>query len=42
MTPANASGFGAEFTADGTDVLFGRTSPADAATKVLSVIEGMK
>ena len=38
----NASGFSKEFTVVGTDVLFGRSSPADAATKTLSLIQGMK
>jgi len=42
VTPANASGFSAEFTPVGTDVLFGRSSPADGATKVLSIIQSMK
>ncbi|HZA04400.1 MAG TPA: extracellular solute-binding protein [Propionibacteriaceae bacterium] len=42
VTPANASGFSAEYTTVSTDVLFGKTSPADGAKKVLSVIEGMK
>ena len=42
VTPANASGFGSEFTATATDVLFGRSSAADGAAKVLSIIEGMK
>ncbi|HET8915706.1 MAG TPA: extracellular solute-binding protein [Propionibacteriaceae bacterium] len=42
VTPPNASGFSAEFTPVGTEVLFGRTSPADGATKVLSIIENMK
>ncbi len=42
VTPANASGFSNEFTVTGSDVLFGRTSPADAAKKVLSTIQGMK
>ena len=42
VTPPNASGFGGEFTPVGTEVLFGRTSPADGATKVLSIIESMK
>jgi len=42
VTPPNASGFSAEFTPVGTEVLFGRTSPADGATKVLSIIESMK
>jgi len=42
VTPANASGFGKEFTLIGTDVLFGRTSPADGATKVLASIQNMK
>jgi multiple sugar transport system substrate-binding protein len=42
VTPANASGFSSEFTLAGTDVMFDRTSPADGAKKVLSVIQGMK
>ena len=42
VTPADASGFSSEFTLAGTDVLFGRSSPADGAKKVLSAIEGMK
>jgi multiple sugar transport system substrate-binding protein len=42
VTPAKASGFSREFTIVGTDVLFGRTSPADGATKVLSTMENMK
>jgi len=42
VTPKNASGFSKEFTVVGTDVLFGRSSPADGATKVLSIIQGMK
>src|SRR4029453_12115964 len=42
VTPANASGFSAEFTPVATDVLFGRSSPADGATKVLSIIQSMK
>jgi multiple sugar transport system substrate-binding protein len=42
VTPQNASGFSDEFTRLGTDVLFGRSSPADGAKKVLSVIQGMK
>ena len=42
VTPANASGFGSEFTPAATDVLFGRSSPADGAAKVLSSIESMK
>ncbi len=42
VTPANASGFGSEFTTTATDVLFGKSSAADGAAKVLSVIEGMK
>jgi multiple sugar transport system substrate-binding protein len=42
VTPPNASGFSAEFTPVGTDVLFGRTSPAEGATKVLSIIQSMK
>jgi multiple sugar transport system substrate-binding protein len=42
VTPASASGFSEEFTLTGTDVLFGRVSPADGAAKVLSAIETMK
>ena len=42
VTPSKASGFSREFTIVGTDVLFGRTSPADGATKVLSTMETMK
>ena len=42
VTPPNGSGFGAEFTSVGTEVLFGQTSPADGATKVLSIIQSMK
>jgi multiple sugar transport system substrate-binding protein len=42
VTPANSSGFGGEFTTVGTDVLFGKTSSAEGAAKVLSIIEGMK
>jgi len=42
VTPRNASGFSKEFTVVGTDVLFGRSSPADGASKVLSIIQGMK
>jgi multiple sugar transport system substrate-binding protein len=42
VTPQNASGFSKEFTVVGTDVLFGRSSPADGATKTLSLIESMK
>jgi multiple sugar transport system substrate-binding protein len=42
VTPANASGFSSEFTIIGTDVLFGRSSAADAATKTLSTIQSME
>jgi multiple sugar transport system substrate-binding protein len=42
VTPQNASAFGTEFTSAGTEVLFGRLSPADGATKVLSLIDSMK
>jgi multiple sugar transport system substrate-binding protein len=42
VTPANASGFSTEFTTIGTDVIFGRSSSADAAAKTLSTIQGMK
>ena len=42
VTPPNASGFSSEFTPVATEVLFGRSSPADGATKVLSIIQSMK
>jgi multiple sugar transport system substrate-binding protein len=42
VTPPNASGFSTEFTPVATDVLFGRSSPADGAAKVLSIIQNMK
>lgn len=42
VTPANASGFSVEFSTIGTDVLFGRSTSADAATKTLSTIQGMQ
>ena len=42
MTPANASGFSTEFTAAATEVIFGRTSPAEGATKTLEIISSMK
>jgi multiple sugar transport system substrate-binding protein len=42
VTPANASGFSTEFIPIGTEVLFGKTSPADGATKVLSIIQSIK
>jgi len=42
VTPPNASGFGTEFTATATEVLFGRTSPAEGATKTLDIIASMK
>jgi len=42
VTPQNASGFGKQFTVVGTDVLFGRSSPADGAKKTLTLIQGMK
>ena len=42
VTPSKASGFSKEFTLVGTDVLFGRSSPADGTKKVLSSIETMK
>ena len=41
VTPTTASGFSAEFTNIGNDVVFGRSSPADAAAKTLSTIGGM-
>jgi multiple sugar transport system substrate-binding protein len=42
VTPATASGFSSEFINIGTDVLFGRTSSADGATKTLAAIQGAK
>jgi multiple sugar transport system substrate-binding protein len=42
VTPADASGWGTEFTTTATDVLFKKTSAADGASKVLSILEGMK
>jgi multiple sugar transport system substrate-binding protein len=42
VTPANASGWGTEFTTTATDVLFKKTSAEDGASKVLSILEGMK
>jgi multiple sugar transport system substrate-binding protein len=42
VTPANASGFSTEFTATATEVLFGRTSPAEGAAKTLDIISSMK
>jgi multiple sugar transport system substrate-binding protein len=42
VTPPNASGFSAEFTPVATDVLFGRSSPEEGATKVLAIIQSMK
>jgi len=39
VTPQNASGYGAEVTRIGTDVLFERKSPADAAKELLAVVE---
>src|SRR5215217_7189164 len=42
VTPANATGLSTEFIPIGTEVLFGKTSPADGATKVLSIIQSMK
>jgi multiple sugar transport system substrate-binding protein len=39
VTPQNASGYSAEVTRIGTDVLFKRKSPADAARELLAVVE---
>ena len=39
VTPQNASGFSTEVTRVGTDVLFDRKSPADAAKELLAVIK---
>jgi multiple sugar transport system substrate-binding protein len=38
VTPQNASGYSGEVTRIGTDVLFDRKSPADAAQELLAVI----
>jgi multiple sugar transport system substrate-binding protein len=38
VTPQNASGYGGEVTRIGTDVLFDRKTPADAAQELLAVI----
>jgi multiple sugar transport system substrate-binding protein len=42
VTPQNASGYGAEATRIGTDVLFERKTPADAARELLGVIESSR
>ncbi len=42
VTPQNASGYGAEATRIGTDVLFDRKTPADAAGELLGVIESSR
>ncbi|SDD80730.1 ABC transporter substrate-binding protein [Auraticoccus monumenti] len=42
VTPSGASGFSSEFTLVGTDVLFGRASPAEGATRTLALIEASK
>lgn len=42
VTPVNASGFSGEFTTTGTEVLFGRMTPAEGATKTLSLVQDMK
>ena len=42
VTPPNASGFSSEFMPVATEVLFGKSSPADGAAKVLSIIQSMK
>jgi multiple sugar transport system substrate-binding protein len=42
VTPATASEFSSEFINIGTDVLFGRSSSADGATKTLEAIQGAK
>ena len=39
VTPQNASGYSAEVVRIGTDVLFKRKSPAEAAEELLAVIE---
>ena len=42
VTPQNASGYSAEVTRIGTDALFDRKSPADAARDLLEVIESSR
>ena len=42
VTPQNASGFSTEFTAAGTEVVFGRMTSAEGATKTLALIDSMK
>jgi multiple sugar transport system substrate-binding protein len=42
VTPQNASGYGADVTRIGTNVLFDRKSPADATRGLLAVIEGSR
>lgn len=42
VTPVNASGFSGDFTTAATEVIFGRMTPAEGATKTLSLIEEMK
>ena len=42
VTPPNASGFSSEFTPVATHVLFGRSTPAEGAAKVHSIIQSMK
>lgn len=41
VTPAGASAWNTEFTTIGTEQLFGRTSPADAASRTLTTAKGM-
>ncbi|WP_114559078.1 ABC transporter substrate-binding protein [Desertihabitans aurantiacus] len=41
VTPAAASGFSDEFNLIGTDVLFGRATPADGTARVLSAVQSM-
>ena len=42
VTPQNASGYGGDVTRIGTDVLFERKSPADAADELLGLIESIR
>jgi multiple sugar transport system substrate-binding protein len=42
VTPQNASGFGTEVTPIGTDVLFGRKTPADGARDVLALLDSLQ
>lgn len=41
VTPANASSWNTDFPTIGTEVLFGRTTPADAAERTVTAAEGL-